>query len=228
MWVLIKDKDFPNAYRIDVTREIDRTERITASDAKQHLTLWLALTDESLHFLLLMYRFAAERVDEVPKATAKSTVAFRSLLARICTLTVAIRRLVVAGLEDAARSVMRSWLETQDLLIAVLGDEEFAEQYSSAVHTTDYDANEFWKAEIGYGRLNKRITRALSRAEMSSKQKEDFLENRKVIKEKLSESVHSSLPSATFSEAVPSLSKPSFYNRSLLGHVSIMLLTSCR
>lgn len=220
VWAEIRDARFPNASRIDVTREMKRAELIAASDAKRHLYLWLALTDESLHFFLLMYRFAEEKVEKVDAERVKSTVAFRSLIARLCALTVAVRRLVVAGLEDAARPVVRSWLETMDLLIVVLADEEFAGRYSSAVHDPGYDANEFWKAAIGYGRLNARLAQALNKAGMTTAHKEYFLENRKLVKGKLSESVHSALPSAMFSELVPSLSRPGFYNRSMLGHVS--------
>jgi hypothetical protein len=220
VWAEIRDKDFPGANRIDVTREMKRAELIAASDAKQHLYFWLALTDESLHFLMLMYRFAEENVEKVHEERVRSAVAFRSLLARMCALTAVVRRLVVAGLEDAARPVVRSWLETMDLSIVVLADEDFAGRYSSAVHDADYDANEFWKAAIGYGRLNRRLAQALDKAEMTTEHKEYFLGNRKLTKDKLSESVHSSLPSAMFSEIVPSLSRPDFYNRSMLGHVS--------
>lgn len=180
----------------------------------------MALTDESLHFLLSVYRFAEEHVEKVPKERVKSAVAFRSLLARMCALTVAVRRLVVAGLEDAARPIIRSWLETLDLAIVVLADEEFAKRYSSAVDDADYDANAFWRAEVGYGRLTKRLVRLLDESVMPIEFKEHFFATRKLVKDKLSESVHSSLPSALFFEVIPSMSQPGLYNRSILGHVS--------
>lgn len=109
VWAKFRDEGFPDAVRIDVTREMKSAEVIAGSDAEQHLHLWLALTDESLHFLLSVYRFAEENVEKVPEVTVKSAVAFRSLLARMCALTVAVRRLVVAGLGDAARPIIRSW-----------------------------------------------------------------------------------------------------------------------
>lgn len=221
VWTEIRDKNFSDADRIDIAQEMERAELMAALDTRQHLYLWLALTDEALHFLLSVYRFSEENVEKVHEESVRIAVAFRSLLARMCALTVAVRRLVVAGLEDAARPVMRSWLETLDLLIVVLADEDFAVRYSSAIHNEEYDANEFWKTEIGYGRLNRRLIRALDRAEMTAEQKESFLKDQKLIKRKMSESVHSSLPSAMFSEVVPSLSRLGFYNRSILGHVSV-------
>lgn len=221
VWVEVtRNSSFSNASRVDVAHEMEHAERLATSDAEQHLGLWLALTDESLHFLLLLYQFAEENVEKLPVERGRSAAAFRSLLARLCALTVAIRRLVVAGLEEAARPVMRSWLETLDLAIVILADEDFARRFTSAVTDTDYDANEFWKAEIGYGRLNRRLERVLAKAGMTKEQTEHSLGDRKLIKGKLSESVHSSLSSAMFSEVIPSLSSPGFYNRSLLGHVS--------
>ena len=220
VWVEVRNSGFPDADRVDVTREMKRAAMKAASDAEQHLDLWLALTDESLHLLLLLHRFAEKNVEKVPEERERSAVAFRSLLAPLCALTVAVRRLVVTGLEDAARPVMRSWLETLDLAIVVLADEDFARRYSSAIADVDYDANEFWKAEIGYGRLNRRLGWVLDKAGMTREQKEYSLGNRKLTKDKLSESVHSSLPSAMFSEVIPSISSPGFYNRSMLGHIS--------
>ena len=220
VWAEFRDEGFSDANRVDVTREMKRADVMAASDAEQHLYLWLALTDESLHFLLAVYRFAEENVEKVPEERAKSAVAFRSLLARMCALTVAVRRLVVAGLEDAARPVMRSWLETLDLTIVVLADEEFARRYSAAVDDADYDANAFWRTEIGYGRLNRRLKQLLDESVMPTEFKEHFFATRKLAKDKLSESVHSALPSAQFSEVIPSISQPGLYNRSILGHVS--------
>lgn len=83
-----------------------------------------------------------------------------------------------------------------------------------------YDANAFWRAEIGYGRLNKRLARLLDESVMPIEFKEHFFATRKHVKDKLSESVHSSLLSALFSEVIPSMSRPGIYNRSILGHVS--------
>ncbi len=220
VWVEVTNSSFPNASRVDVTHEMEHAERLAASDAEQHLGLWLALTDKPLHLLMLLYQFAEENVEKVPAERGRSAAAFRSLLARLCALTVAIRRLVVTGLEEAARLIMRLWLETLDLAIVLLADEDFATRFTSAVTDADYDANELWKAEIRYGRLNRRLERVLAKAEMSREQIEHSLGDRKLTKGKLSESVHSSLPSAMFSEAIPSLSSPGFYNRSLLGSVS--------
>ncbi len=217
VWVEVKNSGFPNADRVDVVQQVKRAEMVATSEAEQYRYLWLTLTDESLHFFLLLHRFVEENVEKVSEERGRSAVAFRSLVVRMCALTVAVRRLVVTGLEDAARSVMRSWLETLDLAIVVLADDEFARRYSAEV---DYDANEFWKAEIGYGRLNKRLNLVLDKAQMTPEQKERSLGNRKLVKNKLSESVHSSLPSAMFSEVIPSISSPGFYNRSILGHIS--------
>jgi hypothetical protein len=217
VWESFSNEQPIEANRIDIKSELEQVERDASTDAREHLSLWLALLDEALHCLLTLHAFA----EELSAEKSMSALSFWSLVARICALTVAIRRLIVAGLEDVARILARSLLETLDLALVSLADEEFAERYYSALEDEGYDANEFWKKNIGYGALNDRVKRTLDSANMTNEQVEFFFGYRQERRAQFSSSVHSSAHSALFSGGIPSLSRPGMISLSILGHVSI-------
>lgn len=212
-WEALVNSSFQDAYRLDISAEVVRAERQSKTDVRKHLTLWLAIFDEALQFLLLLNRLTHQCFSESDK---KITRSFVMLLARIIALTIAIRRLVTSGLEDAARPVARSFIETMDLALVCLYDDDFARDFSAE----GYDSNQFWKSHIGFGKLNFRLRRVLEVAGMDQEGIDNFFRHRAEMKGNLSDSVHSSLASAFRSMMIPSLSKPGRLSTSWLGHIS--------
>lgn len=218
VWQSFADEYSISEPRTNVKARLEQVERETAADAREYLFLWIALFDEALYSLLALNDFTGE----LPNGEIVSTRVFELFLARVCVLMVAVRKLVVSGLEDVARIVVRSLLEALDLAITSLADDEFAERYSSAVEDEKYDANDFWKKNIGYKKLNTRVRKVLESTGLTDQQVEWFFENRRLTKEHFSGSVHSSAAtSAIFSTGVPSLAEPGMFSTSMLGHISI-------
>jgi hypothetical protein len=214
VWQNLVKTSFPNATRIDVGTQLTEVEAQANSDSDKHLRFLLDLIDEALHFLLQLHRFTYE---DYLRLKDKPQPSFLFVLSRACILTTAIRRLVVLGLQEAARPVARSLLETLDLAIVTLADDEFAKRFSGK--ESEYDANKFWQDYIAKGRLEKRIKNILGHAGLNEEEQNEVLKPRNEIRKQLSASVHSSVSSAFTSMFIPSIDRPGLLKLSLLGHV---------
>jgi|GEM_PF-2835679 len=215
-WRKYVGKKHQKASRLDVKKSIAKAERHAKKDAAELLGLWLALLDEALHLLLILHKFTRESRES---AKEKSSPAFIMLLSRACMLVVAIRKLVISGLEGAARPIGRSLMETIDLAIATLADDELGNIYFP--DTIPVNHNEFWKKNVAWGKIDKRILDILNQLTLSEEQKQRIEIARNWGKEYLSEDVHSSSTSAFRAWFVPSLRHPGKLSGSLVGHVSL-------
>jgi hypothetical protein len=127
--------------------------------------------------------------------------------------------LLLAGLEDAARPVTRTLIETIDLAIVALADEEFAEKYMS--EDEDYDSEYFWKSQVAYGKIYSKIKDTIMLAGLPEDEANNFVNTRKEQKNHLSSAVHVSVESSFRSFATPSLNNRNLLAVSPQGHVSI-------
>ncbi|PPQ47385.1 hypothetical protein C5G87_18925 [Paenibacillus peoriae] len=204
---------FGEITRIDIEKELKIVNKSCLNDTNDFLGPWITMLDESLHFLLLLHRFywnlRMNSDEDIP-------ITFTMLLAKTCSQVVAIRKLIIAGLEDSARTVSRSFVETVDLMIVSLLDKDFSDQYFAE----EVDGNKFWKQNIAYGRIYKRIEKIIETAGIDEEERENFLKHRREIKSILSSAVHSSLSSAFRSMFIPSIRHSGKLSTSILGHVS--------
>lgn len=208
--------DIPEAERLDVQGDLADAERECAQDASEFLLPWLQVVDEALHCLLCLSKVALAhllKLDDVRHGRA-----FLLFVSRSCTLTAAIRRLVVSGFEDAAATVARSLIETLSLALVAGTDREFAEIIDREPY--DYDPNEFWKNHVGYSRLSTRLDRVYEAAGYTAEEREGLKRDRIYFMQKFAESLHSSMRSANSSFFVPSLRRAGYFRMNPLGHVS--------
>lgn len=198
--------------RFPLEEEFKRLENECKDDTNNYLGPWVAMLDESLLFLFLLYKYCWNQKNE----NRVGAPTFFMLLARACSHVMAIRKLITGGLEDSARSVSRSFMETIDLLLVSLIDEEFSDLYFSE----DIDENLFWKTNVAYGRIYHRIDKVIELAGIDESEREDYILHRKEAKKFLSGSVHSDRTSAFRSMLIPSLKHYGKLSTSVLGHVS--------
>lgn len=206
-------KQFDEVTRIDIEEELRIVHENCSSDTNEFLGPWIVMLDESLHFILLLYKFCWNS----RKTNKEIPVTLVMLVARACSHIVAIRKLITEGLEDCARTVSRSFVETIDLTIVSLLDKDFSDQYSAE----ELDEDEFWKKNIAYGRIYKKIDTIIESAGIDEEERDRFLNHRREIKSVLSSAVHSSTTSAFRSMFIPSLKHSGKLSTSVLGHVSV-------
>lgn len=203
----------------DVRENIADAERIAQEDSSKYLNFWFSVLDEGLSLLITLQEIAEESFEN---STEKPSPSFLFLLSRSCTLTIGVRQLLLNGLEDTARPVARSFLETLDLTLALITDDDLSSRFLGGDDADENHADAFWKNYISGGKLEPRIRKALQVANIGEETKNIIFEFRKSSKKTLSSSVHSSIDSAFRSFYVPSLASPGLLTKSVFGHVSIL------
>lgn len=212
-WASHMQGAFPLAARPDIAGFLASADSICAVHVAAHLGPWIALFDEALAFLYLLQEEAEACVRE-----SRVPGVFASVVARALALCVAIRRLTVSGLDDAARILARAHLETNDIALACLLDDGFAHRY---LHLGHQDQKKFWNREIARGKLMKFQRVAFVRMQLEPAKVDWYQSRRAGLLEYFSGPVHGSSNSAVLSFAIPSLAHPGRLARAPFGHVSV-------
>lgn len=206
------------AERVDVPARLKVIQARCRRQAKAHLGDWMVAVEEALHCLLQLHEILAEAQCKEP--VQQRAVAMMGI-GRACACLAGTRQLLLDGLEDVARTVARSLLETLELAMIALIDEEFAAEFLGN-SLTKYDADAFWKSQIAYGRLAKRLRVRLADLGIPSDQIDQYLQGQRAIKEELSGAVHSSARSQMRAHFVPSLISEGLFSLQFLGHHSAL------
>lgn len=223
------------AKQIKVAREpniqklINEGEKKSYGDATKQLEPWISILDEGIHLLAQLHialdlastgDFEKDKYIKIPNA----------LIGTACAHTVAIRRLVLSGLDCSAKVVLRSLMETLGICIAVIKEHSIANNYHSA---QDFkQAKEFWFKTIS----RKKLKTILSSVEIEVGFDNATIEELKKWREEefsfLSQYVHPSYIAACFSSWPCSIKKPYHHISGILGAASILsertLTFACR
>jgi hypothetical protein len=130
--------------------------------------------------------------------------AYAGLQNRATNDLLCVRRLLEAGFEESAKPTTRSYLESIDLALACLGDATFAAAYAA----DNVDADAFWREQVGYGRIYKRIRHAMELANIDQASIEEKIDRRRQQKAFLSRSTHVDFSSSFRSWAPSPLGYP--------------------
>lgn len=205
-----------SAQRIDVDSILCEAKEKAEADIDSHMALQMLIYKESIHFLMQLDRMVTIGPNTIGN---QINVAFALLLSRCISLVVGIYRLITSGLEDAARPVARSLLETLDLAIVSLTDDEFTLNYLG--ENEDYDDNKFWKEHVAYGKIYNKIRKTIELTGLPKEEAESYINSRRELKSILSGSVHVSVSSSFRSFCTPSLGNRNLLARAPEGHVSV-------
>lgn len=116
------------------------------------------------------------------------------LSAKMVSLLLGIRKMIYSGLVDCVKNLQRPLIETIDIFLACLNNEDISADFGKK--SAMYDNNKFWKDNFAYGKVNKEIVQLFTRLEASEEYIEYFTQKRKDQKNFLSNSIHSSFNSA--------------------------------
>lgn len=210
LWAQVSDgmQDTAPAAYLDIRGAIVAAEQ-TVTDTSDKLQPWLTISERGIATLFGVHQLAIEI-----RAGTEHSTAFMFQVGRACSYAVAIRKLVLAGQEDAARVVFRSFLENLDIGIVALDDSELAKRLDIGGDSE----NLVWREEIARGKIRKRAAAVAARAGVDDP---DWCSRRRDDNALLSGSVHSSARSAFRSSAVFSLAHPGAIVLTPLGHPSV-------
>ena len=80
------------------------------------------------------------------------------ILSKIIADSTAIRHLVLAGFDTSARTILRSISEYMEVLVAVVHQPDFANEFVKS--DTPEGAQAFWEAHLRCGKIRRRVTAA--------------------------------------------------------------------
>ena len=201
--------------RANIDKELVHLRKATRKLANKHLLPWIVLIDEGIHFLHFLGLLIASR-------DKKGSVQFTlmSLIAKLQSLAISFRELIILGQSDSSRLILRGFIETSDLAQVALSDSEFCNKYFPDTEIADdYDYN-FWKSSIAYGRIYKLVEDAMQKAGYSDSEIKNHITWKKGLKAHLSGAVHTDSSSAQQSCLIPSLTKRGTLVYFSLGHLS--------
>jgi hypothetical protein len=184
-------------------------------EAVANLQPWLTILDEGIETLLSLHDLILWKRKE---GDCTSSPVYFVLTGRSCALAAAIRHLIVSGLEESARPVVRSLAETLNLGLVALVDAKVAEAFLEAVDESA--AKEFWKSHVAYGKIRELQRTVGRKAGMSEAETNRWMKRQENLWKAFSGSTHSSVKSAFDASIIPSLRRREYVSMAVLGQVS--------
>jgi hypothetical protein len=196
-------KQWPHARRRHVARELEASQRNVLAH-HDLLQPYLAIVDESIHFLVHLFEFAFEQ-----RKRGIGDPGLTVLLGRLTNLCAAIRVLLASGFDQPARPLVRTLLESLDVATVVVVDPEFAAKFTSVTDDAmSMNEQEFWKSQVAFGRIHKRVDEIIGAVGLSEHERAWYRQQRRTFNDWLSGPTHASAVSASLSTLTPSLDLP--------------------
>ncbi|MCK9383406.1 MAG: hypothetical protein M0Q15_02030 [Nevskia sp.] len=149
---------FANVYRQSQYDEnfcelLAKRERASEAAAAKHLQPWLHILEDSIQWLANL----AAILDRLNTDGALNNAerAIWAMVGASCSHAMAVRRLVISGLDTPARAEARTLDEHLSACIAFLHDRELAEQFHQC--QTKDDAAQFWYKNLNTKALRKHL-----------------------------------------------------------------------
>ena len=140
-------------YQDDFDQLIRKQEKQAEQDVIEFLQPWVQIFEESIQWLANLAAILDRLIVHSVVSNAHRTA--WSLVGASCAHSVAIRRLVLSGLDSSARAILRSLDEHLIACIVLLHDRDMAEMFQNAQNIDD--ANKFWYEKLRTKALRKRL-----------------------------------------------------------------------
>lgn len=174
---------------IDLDKILSSTERKIKKPLENKLSDYLTLLEIGLKLSLNIHTLFQEHHLKTKKA-----ISFVVLSAKIVSLQLGIRKMISSGLLDCTKTLNRTLIETIDIFIGCLGNQELNKSFGNTEEI--YDSNKFYFENFSKGKLQKECTKLFKKLNLTQEYIE-FLEGRRKEQHTfLSDSIHSSFNSS--------------------------------
>lgn len=164
-------------------------EKETSTMAIEHLESAIALYDIGLQALISFHKAFEQAQDK-----NRTDFSYVVLTAKICSLLLAIRKMLMSGMVDASKCLMRPLFETVDIFYVCLIDTEFSKRYGNIDQI--YDNKKFWSQNINANKTKQNIRNLFIKLEIENAHIKSFFKSREASQDFLSNSLHGSFNSA--------------------------------
>lgn len=134
---------------------LDNLRRDEEDKAEAALQPWLQIFEDSLQWLSNIWGILSVRMNEEEKDRRELALSAWSLISSSCNYAVAIRLMVISGLDNPARTMARSLDEHLSACIAILHKPELAVGFQSAQEHEE--ASQFWYDNFNSKKLRKHL-----------------------------------------------------------------------
>jgi hypothetical protein len=193
-----------------------RAETEARAETSTALQPHLAIFEFGLEFLAYVH-IALSKKDEIGPVNSDVRAAW-ALLGSAESFGLSIRSLVMSGFDTPARALLRTYVETLFLCIAVLHDHAIAEAYVAA--ETDAQVKDFWHTTASPKRLHERIIAIEKKIGLDDEVIKGMTSWRRQEYEMLSQSSHLSYLAAALTAVSPKLGDETSYAPAILGLAS--------
>ena len=140
-------------YDYEFEQLISQQEKQAEQEVIEFLQPWFQILEESIQWLANLIAILDRLL--VYSDVSNAHRAAWSLVGASCAHSLAIRRLVLSGLDSSARTILRSLDEHLIACIVLLHDRDMAEMFHNAQDIDD--ANRFWYEKLRTKALSKRL-----------------------------------------------------------------------
>lgn len=204
-------KTFPEASLFDLDNYLRDSFGAASVQAIKLIPDHVFMLGQATSCLILLAKFVGER--EMNARIA----AFLSQAHRSANCLIAIRLLLMNGLEETCRPITRNFLESIDISLACIVDGDFATRFFG---DDQIEFDSLWKSDIGYGKIYERLRIAGKWAGIPDEEIEGHIQHRKVHKTVLSSSVHGDAAGGLRSMLPPLLGYPEMLSTKPHGVIS--------
>lgn len=202
--------------RSDFDKLLLEAEAEARSKTTEGLQPHLAIFEFGLEFLAYVH-IALSSKEGLGPITADNRAPW-ALVGSAVSFGLSIRSLVMSGFDTPARALLRTYVETLFLCIAVLHDTSLAKAYVAA--ETDADVKNFWHTTASPKRLHERIIAIEEKIGFDDETIAQMTNWRRQEYEILSQSSHLSYLAAVLTAVSPKLGDEQSYVPAMLGQAS--------
>lgn len=167
-----------------------KTQRV----CKQKLQPWLHIVELAINWVASLHHLIEE--EKTNRNDSQLNVPM-VLTGSICSQAVAIRLLCLNGLDNSAKTILRSMVEAINICTATLNSSKLRNDYQRAQNFSE--ANLFWVANFSKGKLMNLKDSLLQKMQLDDETRNSFKAWQKEENELLNQAVHNSYIAAAMS-----------------------------
>lgn len=198
----------------DLATLFSAVERETSGDVRLFLEPWWSLFAVAIAWLSNLYLACDEANARSPAEQARVM-----LVGTTTAYTVAVRRLILSGLDAPARAVLRSLAELIYITVALLADDTLAKEYQR--EKTWEEERRFWRRNLTGGALEQRLANFEASRGVDETLRAELAQTRTHLNRWLSQFVHPSYVAGFLASLPRSARDPTQAAMGVFGHCSI-------
>ncbi|MGV8869932.1 MAG: hypothetical protein ACOH2S_23660 [Janthinobacterium svalbardensis] len=190
--------------------------RAAQVEFRQNMQPWLHILEDSIQWLAAVTHLLDDaNEDELLDDAGRSILV---LVGAACAHSVAIRELVLSGLDSSARATARALDEHLCAALAFLHDQELGRNFGNC--STDEEINSFWYKNLGTKSMKKYLNAIERKAKIPQMVSEAMRDVRDSEISDFSKIVHPSYVGASFTAYALGAKDPGTYGLAMLGRAS--------